>query len=267
LNRSPIQPASPAQVQTSSGSQAPARAQPPLAVLLEYFQSEDQRRDFVRAIFDRTARDYDRVERLMSLGTGAWYRRQALLRAGLEPGMRVLDVATGTGLVAREAIGIVGDRGAVLGLDPSTGMMQGLRESLGIALVQARAERLPVADGAFDFLSMGFALRHVADLTAVFREYRRVLRPGGIVCILELTQPERAWSRYLLKLYLRGLVPALSRVVARDPQTPRLFRYFWDTIEACVPPTRVVQALEAAGFEDVRRHVEARVFSEYTARR
>jgi demethylmenaquinone methyltransferase/2-methoxy-6-polyprenyl-1,4-benzoquinol methylase len=147
------------------------------------------------------------------------------------------------------------------------GMMQSLGKSLGIALVQAQAERLPLSDGAFDFLSMGFALRHVADLTAVFREYRRVLRPGGIVCILELTRPQRAWSRYLLKLYLRGVVPALSRVVARDAQTPRLFRYFWDTIEACVAPEQVAQALEAAGFENVRRHVEARIFSEYTARR
>lgn len=254
-------------MRTSSQSQAPAPAQRPIATLPEYFQREDQRLDFVRAIFDRTARDYDRVERLMSFGTGAWYRRQALLRAGLKPGMRVLDVATGTGLVAREAVGISGDRSAVLGLDPSAGMMQGLSGSLGIALVQAQAERLPLADGAFDFLSMGFALRHVADLGAVFGEYRRVLRPGGIVCILELTRPERAWSTYLLKLYLRGVVPTLSRVVARNPQTPRLFRYFWDTIEACVPPARVVQALEAAGFEGVRRHVEARVFSEYTARR
>jgi demethylmenaquinone methyltransferase/2-methoxy-6-polyprenyl-1,4-benzoquinol methylase len=254
-------------VPTSPESQAEAQARPPLAVLPDYFQCEDERREFVRAIFDRTARDYDRVERLMSLGTGAWYRRQALLRAGLKPGMRVLDVATGTGLVAREAVGILGDGAAVLGLDPSTGMMQGVRNSLGIALVQARAERLPLADGAFDFLSMGFALRHVADLTAVFREYRRVLKPGGIACILELTRPERAWSRYLLKLYLRGIVPALARLVARDAQTPRLFRYFWDTIEACVPPAQVVQALEAAGFEAVRRHVEARVFSEYTAKR
>jgi demethylmenaquinone methyltransferase/2-methoxy-6-polyprenyl-1,4-benzoquinol methylase len=239
----------------------------PHAMLPEYYGSEAQRRAFVREIFDRTAHDYDRVERLMSFGTGSWYRRQALLRAGLRPGMQMLDVAIGTGLVAREAIALLGDPGAVTGLDPSPGMMQGLRDALGIRLVQARAERLPLADGSFDFLSMGFALRHVADLSAVFREYRRVLRPGGTLCVLELTQPAGGWSRRLLKLYMRGVVPVLSRLVARDPQTPKLFRYFWDTIEACVPPAQVTDALDAAGFTSVRRHVEARIFSEYTAQR
>jgi demethylmenaquinone methyltransferase/2-methoxy-6-polyprenyl-1,4-benzoquinol methylase len=239
----------------------------PHAGLPEYFGSEAQRRAFVREIFDRTARDYDRIERLMSFGTGSWYRRQALTRAGLRPGMRMLDVAIGTGLVAREALTLLGDPDAITGLDPSPGMMQGLRDALGIRLVQARAERLPLADASFDFLSMGFALRHVADLATAFSEYRRVLRPGGILCVLELTQPASAWSRRLLRLYMRGVVPTLSRLVARDPQTPRLFRYFWDTIEACVPPPRVLAALEAAGFASVRRHVEARIFSEYTARR
>jgi demethylmenaquinone methyltransferase/2-methoxy-6-polyprenyl-1,4-benzoquinol methylase len=224
----------------------------PHGVLPDYYGSEAQRRAFVREIFDRTARDYDRVERLMSFGTGAWYRRQALVRAGLRPGMRMLDVAVGTGLVAREAVALLGDADAVTGLDPSPGMMRGLRDALGIRLVQARAERLPLADASFDFLSMGFALRHVADLAAVFREYRRVLRPGGTLCVLELTQPAGPLSRRLLRLYMRGLVPALSRLVARDRQTPKLFRYFWDTIEA-------------AGFTAVRRHVEARIFSEYTA--
>jgi demethylmenaquinone methyltransferase/2-methoxy-6-polyprenyl-1,4-benzoquinol methylase len=239
----------------------------PHPALPEYFGSEAQRRAFVREIFDRTARDYDRVERLMSFGTGSWYRRQALTRAGLRPGMRMLDVAIGTGLVAREGIALLGDPDAVTGLDPSPGMMQGLRDALGIRLVQARAERLPLADASFDFLSMGFALRHVADLSAAFHEYRRVLRPGGTLCVLELTQPAGGWLRRLLKLYMRGVVPVLSRLVARDPQTPELFRYFWDTIEACVPPAQVIEALEAAGFASVRRHVEARIFSEYTAQR
>jgi demethylmenaquinone methyltransferase/2-methoxy-6-polyprenyl-1,4-benzoquinol methylase len=181
--------------------------------------------------------------------------------------MRMLDVAIGTGLVAREAVSILGERSAVLGLDPSANMMRGLRDALGIALVQGRAEHLPLADRQFDFLSMGFGLRHVADLTSVLREFHRVLRPGGTVCILELTRPEHAWSRRFLKLYMRGMVPLLSRLVARDADTPRLFRYFWDTIEACVPPASVIQALESAGFRSVQRHVEARIFSEYTAQR
>src|SRR2546428_14161610 len=75
------------------------------------------KRSFVRRIFNQTAGDYDRVERVMALGSGSWYRRQALRRAGLAAGMRVLDVAIGTGLVAREEIDIAGDPRLVLGLD------------------------------------------------------------------------------------------------------------------------------------------------------
>jgi demethylmenaquinone methyltransferase/2-methoxy-6-polyprenyl-1,4-benzoquinol methylase len=246
-------------------AQSPISPEAPHPALPDYYAMLDDRRAFVRQIFDRTARDYDRVERMMSLGSGSWYRRRALLRAGLEPGMRVLDVAVGTGLLAREALAIVGDR--VTGLDPSDGMLQSARRALAIPLAQGRAERLPFAEGKFDFLSMGFALRHVADLGTVFREFRRVLRPGGMACVLELTKPEGGWSRRLLKVYLRGIVPALSRVVASNRDTPKLFRYFWDTIEACVPPAQVMEALGRAGFVDVRRHVEARIFTEYTARR
>ena len=244
---------------------APAHA--PHPVLPQYYERPEERRDFVRQMFDRAARDYDRVERVAALGSGSRYRRLALLRAGLKPGMRVLDVGAGTGLVTREALSIVGDSSNVTGLDPSDAMMRSGLQALPIALVQGTAERLPFADSHFDFVSMGFALRHVADLPAVFREFRRVLRPDGIVCMLEITPPENAFSRRLLKLYLGSIVPFASRVLARHAETPMLFRYFWDTIEACVPPAQVLEAMQSAHLDRARRHVEAGVFSEYTARR
>jgi demethylmenaquinone methyltransferase/2-methoxy-6-polyprenyl-1,4-benzoquinol methylase len=83
----------------------------------------------------------------------------------------------------------------------------------------------------------------------------------------EIARPDSAVSRSVLKLYLRGIAPLLSRLVGRTPEAPTLYRYFWDTIEACVPPPRVLAALDEAGFAKVKRHVEARLFSEYTARR
>jgi demethylmenaquinone methyltransferase/2-methoxy-6-polyprenyl-1,4-benzoquinol methylase len=245
----------------------PSASNRPHPLLPAYYDSEAQRRGFVRRLFDQTAGDYDRIERTVSFGTGAWYRRKALLRAGLAPGMRVLDVAVGTGLVAREALAVVGESGQVVGLDPSAGMLHEARATVPIALVQGVGERLPFADGQFDFISMGYGLRHVADLGSLFREFRRVLRPGGVACALEIARPESAFSRVVLKLYLRGVAPLLSRVVGRTPEAPTLYRYFWDTIEACVPPARVVAALEDAGFTGVKRHIEARMFSEYTARR
>ena len=178
--------------------------------------------------------------------------------------MRILDVAVGTGLVAREAVRIVGDAGSVVGVDPSAGMMAASAPA-GSSLVRGRAEALPFAHQAFDFLSLGFALRHVDDLESVFREFRRVLKPGGRLLVLEITQPESSLGAALLKGYMRGAVPWLARLVARDPDTPRLYRYYWDTIEACAPPSRVLATLAAAGFASVERFVQLGIFSEYRA--
>src|SRR5689334_15006376 len=101
-------------------AETPLAPHPPLG---RYYATPDAKRKFVGAIFDQTAGEYDRIERMMAFGSGPWYRRQALRRAGLAPGMKCLDVAVGTGLVGREAVGIVGAGGEVVGLDPSTGML------------------------------------------------------------------------------------------------------------------------------------------------
>jgi len=239
----------------------------PHPVLPRYYARPEERARFVRAIFDRTAGDYDRIERLIGLGHGPRYRREALLRAGLQPGMRVLDVGAGTGLVAREAAAIVGVAGTVIALDPSMVMLRSARPRTSLPLVQGSAEQLPLAAAQFDFVCLGFALRHVAELHGVFREFYRVLRPAGIVCLLEITPPQQAWARGLLRFYLSKLVPALSRAFARYADAALLMRYFWDTIETCASPSQVLDALTSAGFARAHRHIELRVFSEYTAQR
>jgi demethylmenaquinone methyltransferase/2-methoxy-6-polyprenyl-1,4-benzoquinol methylase len=236
----------------------------PHAPLPEYYATPEARRGFIARTFDAAAADYDRVDRLLAFGSGAWYRRQALLRAGLAPGMRMLDVAVGTGLVAKEAARILGDPRAIVGIDPSAGMM-GAGGLGALPLVRGRAESLPFASRTFDFLSLGFALRHVDDLAAVFTEFRRVLRPGGRLLLLEITRPESAIGKACLKGYMRGAVPLLSRLVARTAETPRLYRYYWDTIEACAPPASVLATLAAAGFGGAERFVQLGIFSEYRA--
>ena len=235
---------------------------PPLEA---YYHGEEGRRSFVRRIFNETAGDYDRIERMMAFGSGGWYRRQALVRAGLRPGMRVLDVAVGTGLVAREAVALVEDSRLVTGLDPSMGMLRASSTPLDIVAVQGIAESLPFESARFDFVSMGFALRHVSDLSAVFHEMHRVLRPGGRACVLEITRPSGFAAHALVKAYLRGVVPVFAKVFARHREMAHLMKYYWDTIEACVPPACVIETLAGAGFEEVSRHVELGIFSEYTA--
>jgi demethylmenaquinone methyltransferase/2-methoxy-6-polyprenyl-1,4-benzoquinol methylase len=247
---------------------APAQALPPHPVLDRYYANATERRTYLTSIFDETAADYDKVERWLSLGSGSWYRRQALLRAGLKAGMSVADVAVGTGLVAREAVSIVTTGrtpGKVVGIDPSSGMLERARAALGIETIIATAESLPFPDASVDFVSMGYALRHMDDLVAAFREFRRVLRPNGSVCILEITRPRTWFGRAFLRAYLGTLSAVIGRVTRLSPRTPELWAYYWETIDRCVPPQKVLDALRTAGFTNPRRAVTMGIFSEYTA--
>lgn len=233
--------------------------------LTDYYQTEQDRQAYLRQIFDNTAADYDRIEAMLAFGTGPGYRREALLRAGLKVGMKVLDVGVGTGLVAAQACLITGDPALVTGVDPSPGMMAASRLPGSMVLVEGRAESLPFPDNHFDFLSMGYALRHISDLSVAFAEFERVLKPGGRLCILEITQTPSPFGRWLLKSYMRGVIPLLTRFVSRQKDTATIWRYFWDSIEACVPPEQVIHTLNATGLTEVKRHLAVGIFSEYQA--
>jgi demethylmenaquinone methyltransferase/2-methoxy-6-polyprenyl-1,4-benzoquinol methylase len=233
--------------------------------LTEYYKDETERHRWLRSIFNASAVDYDRVERLMAFGTGPWYRRQALRRAGLTSGMRVLDVGTGTGLTAMQAARLSGGGANVTGVDPSVGMLANAHLPPGMRVLEGRAEALPADDAAYDFVSMGYALRHVADLRAVFSEFHRVLRDGGRACVLEITRPTGVRATRWLRYYLRYLVPFVARCVGRSRDTPAVMRYLWDSIEACVAPQQVIEQMRAAGFTTVTRHVVLGIFSEYVA--
>ena len=239
----------------------------PHPALPDYYPDLAQRPAFVRGLFDRTAGYYDRVNHLFSFGSGSWYRRRALEQAGLRPGMTVLDVAIGTGLVARQALAITGDPQSVVGLDVSAGMLAEVGRLLKIPLLQGLMEQLPVADARFDFVSMGYALRHVADLNATFREFHRVLRPGGTLLILEIARPAQPFKRALLKFYMGRLIPLFSRLTTGNRDMQTLMRYYWDTIEHCVPPETILDAIRTAGFAEAGCNVELGLFRAYFGRK
>ena len=238
----------------------------PIKVLPQYWTDEPSRRRYIDHLFDDTAGNYDFVERLLGFGSGPWHRGQALRRAGLQSGMHVLDIATGTGLVAREALAIVGPGGRVVGLDPSAGMLE-QAGTLDIALIRGLGERLPCREQSFDFISMGFALRHVADLEALFAEMRRVLKPGGKVCVMEITYPRHPLAAVPMRVFMTNVVPTVARLWGRGGDASALMKFYWDTIEVCVPPDTVLAALKKAGLADVRRTVALGMFSDYLGTR
>jgi demethylmenaquinone methyltransferase/2-methoxy-6-polyprenyl-1,4-benzoquinol methylase len=243
----------------------PTSVHAPHRPLTDYYPAEQDRQAYLRQIFDNTAPDYDRIEAMLAWGTGSRYRRQALQRAGLKTGMKVLDVGVGTGLVAAQACVLTGNPALVTGVDPSSGMLAASKLPAAVTLMEGRAESLPFPDNHFDFLSMGYALRHISDLGVAFAEFERVLKPGGRLCILEITQAQSGFGRWLLKSYMRGVIPLLTRFVSKQKDTATIWRYYWDSIEACVPPEQVMDTLSAAGLTQVQRHLEVGVFSEYQA--
>ena len=219
---------------------------------------------FVNRLFDQGAGYYDGIVNWGFLHSGSFYRRWVQKRYGLISGKHVLDVACGTGLVAVEAAKILGSAENITCLDPSAGMLSVARKKLAATFVQGRAEALPFAENSFDFLTMGYALRHVMDLEATFRQYHRVLRPGGTALILEVTKPPGAVGNFFFRLYFGRIYPALTQLFTRSRDAREMMAYYWETMDACVPPADVLAAMRADGFADVKRKHRGGLFSEYS---
>jgi len=237
---------------------------PPHKPLHSYYDEDRSRHDYVMDLFDRTAHHYNTIEGVF-LNGGLLYRRLSLKFAGLAPGMQVLDVAIGTAAVARGAVRLVGPQGRVFGVDPNRGMLRQARQIFQGPLTRGVAQHLPFRDDTFDFVTMGIALRHVPDLVATFAEYKRVLKPGGKLWILESHVPESRIGHALTRFVWAKVIPGLTLLFTRSRDAKLLMDYYWDTVEQCVSPDAIVKALADVGFESPRaRVVVPGAFCEYT---
>jgi len=195
---------------------------------------------------------YERYARLLSLGQDPRWRRFLVSRVEAGPGDEVLDVATGTGAVARELLRQKGC--AVVGVDQSPEMLAVAREHLPatVKLVEASAEHLPFEDASFDALTVTYLLRYVDDPGATLAELARVVRSGGTVASLEFAVPAGLW-RPLWRAYVGAVLPAAGRIVSPGWHEVGDFlggsiREFWRRY----PLERQLELWRAAGIEDVR---------------
>ncbi|HVK59228.1 MAG TPA: class I SAM-dependent methyltransferase [Candidatus Kapabacteria bacterium] len=245
-----------------SAQDASARPHRPLT---EFYQRPSERPEYIAHLFNSSAQYYDWISSVLAFGSDRYYRKMALRKAGLKPGMRMLDVATGTGLVARAALQLGLPKKDVIGLDPSAGMLGENSKTTGIQLFRGFGERLPFKDASFDFISMGYALRHVESLSELFTEFRRVLKPGGRVLVLEISRPQSSFATAILRAYMNNALPVIARFRTNSKELRELLKYYWATIEECVPPDSIVDALKAAEFANVERRRFGPMLNDYFA--
>jgi demethylmenaquinone methyltransferase/2-methoxy-6-polyprenyl-1,4-benzoquinol methylase len=209
-----------------------------------------------RQLFAPLGPTYERCATVLSFGQDPRWRRFLVSRVEAGRDSRVLDVATGTGLVARALVARYGC--SVVGVDQSAGMLAEAerRSNSRIEFVQSSADTLPFRDGEFDALTFTYLLRYVDDPAATLRELTRVVRPGGTVASLEFGVPRGVW-RPLWELYVRVGLPAAGAVIGSGWREVGTFlggsiRSF----DAAWPEARRHDAWRAAGIPDVRsRHL------------
>ena len=180
------------------------------------------RKQHALALFAGLPRHYDRAGAVLSFGQDPRWRAAMVAAVQARPGQRVLDVATGTGLVASALVRRYDIE--VVGLDQSTQMLAAARARLArspelaarITLLEGQAERLPFADGEFDHLTFTYLLRYVDEPAATLRELARVVAPGGRIASLEFGDPARQPWHALWGAYTRGALPALGRTVSGE---------------------------------------------------
>jgi demethylmenaquinone methyltransferase/2-methoxy-6-polyprenyl-1,4-benzoquinol methylase len=217
--------------------------------------SADEKTRRVRGVFDSVAGKYDVMNDLMSVGMHRLWKRFAVDLIPIRPGQRVLDLAGGTGDMARLYAAKVGASGVVVHTDINHAMLSEGRDKLidrGLALptVQCNAEALPFADRAFDIVSIAFGLRNVTRKEHALAEMRRVLRPGGAALILEFSRvaaplaPAYDW-------YSFNILPRLGRLVANDEAS---YRYLAESIRVHPDQESLARLMEQAGFDRVEYH-------------
>lgn len=217
----------------------------------------DDKAKLVRGVFDSVASRYDVMNDLMSAGLHRLWKRFTIDQAAVRPGDVILDLAGGTGDLAREFSKKAGPQGHVILADINAAMLKQGRSRLvdaGIAgnlsITQVDAQELPFADSTFDCITMAFGLRNVTDKDAALRSMFGTLKPGGKAMILEFSEPNKA-IKPAYDLYSFKVLPTLGKLVADDPDS---YQYLAESIRVHPDQETLKSMMEDAGFERCRYH-------------
>jgi demethylmenaquinone methyltransferase/2-methoxy-6-polyprenyl-1,4-benzoquinol methylase len=208
----------------------------------------------VNSMFDRISGVYDRMNRVMTAGLDQTWRERAADRARLEPGQRALDICCGTGDLALALAKRTGPEGEVTGADFSRPMLEIARDKAagaGVSQVEfewADALELPYEDESFDAVTIAFGARNLADLPRGLAEMHRVLKPGGRLAILEITQPRRQPLATFFGLWFDRIVPMLGKL-AGDSSA---YTYLPESVRSFPDAETLAARLDEAGFRHVR---------------
>jgi demethylmenaquinone methyltransferase/2-methoxy-6-polyprenyl-1,4-benzoquinol methylase len=212
----------------------------------------------VRAVFESVAGKYDVMNDLMSAGMHRLWKRFALSQTALRTGQAALDVAGGTGDLAKGMSEQVGAAGLVVLTDINAAMLSLGRDRLldsgkarNIRYSLANAECLPFADRRFDCVTIGFGLRNVTDKAAALRSMFRVLKPGGQLLVLEFSHPTAPGVKPLYDAYSFTVLPWLGERVAKDGAS---YRYLAESIRRFPKQDELLEMMQSAGFEGASYH-------------
>ena len=215
----------------------------------------DGKADLVKGVFDSVASRYDIMNDLMSGGMHRLWKRYTVQHANARPGHVILDLAGGTGDLARSFARAVGERGQVVLADINAAMLEQGRRRLvdagaggNVTLAQVDAEALPFDDDTFDRVSIAFGLRNVTNKDTALKEMHRVLKPGGKVLILEFSKPSDA-IKPAYDLYSFRVLPLLGKLVADDPDS---YQYLAESIRMHPDQETLLAMMQNAGFERCR---------------
>ncbi|MGD8264967.1 MAG: bifunctional demethylmenaquinone methyltransferase/2-methoxy-6-polyprenyl-1,4-benzoquinol methylase UbiE [Chromatiales bacterium] len=213
----------------------------------------DEKAERVRTVFDSVASRYDIMNDLMSFGIHRLWKHIAVDLAGVRSGMKVLDLASGTGDLASRFAGLVGSDGEVVMSDINLAMLEEGRKRMvdegyagNIEYMQIDAESIPFPDNSFHVVTIAFGLRNVTDKDQALREMYRVLKPGGRALVLEFSKPVSKPLEKLYDFYSFKALPLMGKLVARDADS---YRYLAESIRMHPDQETLRGMMEEAGFE------------------